>query len=177
MAKTKLPAGPTELTADWLTGALRETGVISDASVTGLDYEIIGEGVGVLGQLARFNLTYDKPEDGAPNSLVGKFPAATQENRDLANLFRFYEREVRFYEQIADEVELRTPRRYYSHFDDETNDFMLLMEDLGRAPRGGHNNPEYGAVSRHLVEQSGHTAVGLDPLWQRSDQPFRRVFI
>ena len=66
MAKTKLPAGPTELTADWLTGVLRETDVISDASVTGLDHEIIGQGVGVLGQLARFRLSYDKPEDGAP---------------------------------------------------------------------------------------------------------------
>ena len=136
MARTKLPAGPTELTAGWLTRALRETGVISDASVTGLDHEVIGQGVGVLGQLARFKLTYDNPEEGAPGSLVGKFPAATQENRDLANLFRFYEREVRFYEQIADDVELRTPRLYFSHFDDETNDFMLLMEDLSGARCG-----------------------------------------
>jgi len=71
MARTKLPAGPTELTAGWLTRALRETGVISDASVTGLDHEVIGQGVGVLGQLARFKLTYDNPEEGAPGSLVG----------------------------------------------------------------------------------------------------------
>ena len=168
MAKTKLPAGPTELTADWLTGALRETGVISDASVTGLDYEIIGEGVGVLGQLARFNLTYDKPEDGAPNSLVGKFPAATQENRDLANLFRFYEREVRFYEQIADEVELRTPRRYYSHFDDETNDFMLLMEDLGSARCGN----QVEGCARH---EAATTILNMAPFhatwWNKVDTP------
>ena len=75
--------------------------------MTGFDYEVIGEGVGVLGQLARVRLQYDKPEAGAPDTLVGKFPAAAQENRDLANLFRFYEREVRFYQQIADEVELR----------------------------------------------------------------------
>lgn len=168
MAKTKLPAGPTELTADWLTGALRETGVISDASVTGLDYEIIGEGVGVLGQLARFNLTYDKSEDGAPNSLVGKFPAATQENRDLANLFRFYEREVRFYEQIADEVELRTPRRYYSHFDDETNDFMLLMEDLGSARCGN----QVEGCARH---EAATTILNMAPFhatwWNKVDTP------
>jgi hypothetical protein len=31
-------------------------------------------------------------------TLIGKFPAAVQGNRDLANLFRFYEREVRFYQ-------------------------------------------------------------------------------
>jgi len=136
MARVKLPAGPRELTAEWLTSALRETGTISASAVTGLDYEIIGEGVGNLGQLARFGLQYDKPEDGAPASLVGKFPAAMQENRDLANLFRFYEREVRFYEQIADEVELRTPKRYYSHFDDETKDYVLLVEDMHPARCG-----------------------------------------
>jgi thiamine kinase-like enzyme len=132
----KLPAGPQELTADWLTAALRETGVISATSVRAFDYEIIGVGVGILGQLARFDLTYDSPEAGAPPSVIGKFPAAAQETRDLCNLFRFYEREVRFYERIAGEVELRTPKRYYSRFDDETNDFVLLMEDMAPAHCG-----------------------------------------
>ena len=69
-------------------------------------------------------------------SLIGKFPAAVQGNRDLANLFHFYEREVRFYERIAEAVELRTPKRYYSLFDDETNDFVLLMEDMAPARCG-----------------------------------------
>jgi len=130
MAKVKLPAGPREVTPDWLTAALRENGVISDSAVTGFEIEIIGEGVGVLGQLARFSLNYDSAEPGAPKSLIGKFPAAMQENRGLANLFRFYEREVRFYERIAEEVELRTPKRYFSHFDEDTSDFVLLIEDM-----------------------------------------------
>jgi hypothetical protein len=136
MAKVKLPCGPQELTADWLTMALRETGTISSAAVAGFDYETIGEGVGVLGQLARVVLEYDSPQHGAPASLIGKFPAAAQENRDLANLFRYYEREVRFYEQIADEVELRTPKRYYSRFDADTGDFVLLIEDMAPARCG-----------------------------------------
>jgi Ecdysteroid kinase-like family len=136
MAKVKLPAGPQELTAPWLTSALRETGAISDSAVTASDYEIIGDGVGVLGQLARVRLEYDAPEVGAPASLVAKFPATVQQNRDLANLFRFYEREVRFYEEIADQVELRTPKRYYSRFDHETCDYVLLMEDMHPARCG-----------------------------------------
>jgi hypothetical protein len=168
MPKTKLPVSPAELTAEWLTGALRETGVISDASITSLDHEIIGEGVGVLGQLARFKLTYDKPDDDAPKSLVGKFPAAMQENRDLANLFRFYEREVRFYEQIADEVELRTPKRYFSHFDDETNDFVLLMEDLSTARCGN----QVEGCARH---EATTTILNMAPFhatwWDRVDMP------
>src|SRR5436309_14824833 len=85
MAKVKLPAGPAELTPDWLTWALRETGTIGNCSVTSFEYEVIGEGVGLLGQLARVRLQYDKPEAGAPASPVGKFPAAGQANPDLAN--------------------------------------------------------------------------------------------
>jgi hypothetical protein len=168
MARVKLPASPQEVGADWLTRALRETGVITTSAVTSLDHEIIGEGVGVLGQLARFQLTYDKPEVGAPASLVGKFPAKTQENRDLANLFRFYEREVRFYEQIADDVELRTAQRYYSHFDDETNDFILLMEDLGSARCGNQ-------VAGCAREEAATTILNMAPFhatwWNKVDTP------
>src|SRR2546427_3186166 len=97
MAKVKLPAGPAELTADWLTWALRETGTIGNCSVRSFEYQVIGEGVGLLGQLARVRLQYDKLEAGAPASLVGKFPAAVREKRGLAQLFPFYERGVRVY--------------------------------------------------------------------------------
>jgi hypothetical protein len=168
MAKVRLPANPQDVTVDWLTSALRDTGTIVDSRVTGLEHEIIGEGVGVLGQLARFSLAYDSPEPEAPKSLIGKFPAAVQENRDLANLFRFYEREVRFYERIAEEVELRTPRRYYSHFDDETNDFVLLIEDMAPARCG---NQVEGCSS----EEARTTILNMAPFhatwWDRVDTP------
>ena len=168
MAKVKLPVNPQDVTPDWLTSALRDAGTISDSAVTGIDYEIIGEGVGVLGQLARFNLTYDSPEPGTPKSLIGKFPAAVQDNRDLANLFRFYEREVRFYERIADEVELRTPNRYYSHFDEDTSDFVLLIEDMHPSRCG--NQVEGCARS-----EAETTILNMAPFhatwWNRVDTP------
>lgn len=168
MAKVKLPSGPQELSAEWITSALRETGTISSSAVTGFDYEIIGEGVGVLGQLARVRLRFDSPEEGAPASLVGKFPASVQENRDLANLFRFYEREVRFYERIAEEVELRTPKRYYSHFDEETNDFVLLMEDMAPALCGNQ-------VEGCPREAAATTILNMAPFhatwWDKVDTP------
>jgi hypothetical protein len=168
MAKLKLPAGPREVTPDWLTAALRETGVISDSVVTGFDVEIIGEGVGVLGQLARFKLTYDSPEPGAPTSLVGKFPAAAQENRDLAHALHFYECEVRFYELIAEDVELRTPKRYYSYFDNDTHDFVLLMEDMAPARCGDQ-------VAGCSPEEAKQTALNIARFhatwWGRVDTP------
>lgn len=136
MAKLKIPAGPQELTPEWVTQALRQTGTITNATVRSFDTEIIAEGVGLIGQLARLKLDYDGPEAGAPRSLVAKFPAAAEENREVANIFRFYERETRFYQEIADDVELRTPRCYYSAMDTEADEYVLLLEDLAPARVG-----------------------------------------
>ena len=129
MPKTKLPAGPTELTAKWLSHAV-------GAPVRSFSNQVIGEGVGLLGQLARVNLEYEGRAEGAPRSLIAKFPAAVQENRDLANLFQFYEREVRFYEDIARRAQMATPHCFFSAFDAATGTFVLLMEDLSEARIG-----------------------------------------
>jgi len=129
-AQRPIPTNPADLTPEWLTAALRSTATVRDASITSFDSRVIGEGAGFMGQLVRLSLQYDRPEAGAPASLIAKLPAAAPENREVAAFFRFYEREVRFYEQIADQVELRTPRRYYSAFEPESGDFVLLLEDL-----------------------------------------------
>jgi aminoglycoside/choline kinase family phosphotransferase len=50
--------------------------------------------------------------------------------------FRFYEREVNFYEQVAEQVELRTPRCYFSAFEPSNGDYLLLLEDLAPAQVG-----------------------------------------
>lgn len=131
MAALPIPTGPGDVTASWLTSALRETGVLRDATVTGFDAEVIGEGAGLIGQLARLRLRYDRPDSGGPDTLIAKFPAATPENREIGNIFRFYEREIRFYEELAHRVPVRVPRRYYSAMDLERGDFVLLLEDLG----------------------------------------------
>src|SRR3989442_8413914 len=129
MPKTELPVGPGELTTDWLSDAV-------GAPVRSFSTQIIGEGVGLLGQLARVSLEYEDAPRGAPRSLIAKFPAAVQENRDLANLFQFYEREVRFYEDIAGRAQMATPRCFFSAFDAASGMFVLLMEDLSEARIG-----------------------------------------
>ena len=136
MVKQKIPAGPQDLTPEWLTQALRQSSVIGDAAVSSLETETIAEGVGLIGQLARVTPRYDRPEAGAPASLIGKFPAAAPENRELAGQLRFYEREFRFYEEIAEEVELRTPRRYFGAMDADSGEYVLLLEDLAPARVG-----------------------------------------
>ena len=105
---------PRELTAEWLTDVLRRNGAITGARVASHATKIIDEGVGFLGELARVSIAYDKADASAPPAVIAKFPAAAAENREIAMYFHFYEREVAFYQHIAERVQLRTPRCYFS---------------------------------------------------------------
>ena len=127
---------PGEVTDKWLTDVLRLSGAITKASVTSHATKIIGEGVGFMGELARVSLQYDKPEPGAPAVVIAKFAAAAPENREVAMYFHFYEREVSFYQHVAERVQLRTPRCYFSAFEPSNGDYVLLLEDLAPAVVG-----------------------------------------
>ncbi len=136
MGTTSYPTAPEQVTSEWLTRALRGSGALKDASVASHRAKIIGEGVGFMGQLAHIALDYDRPEPDAPRSVIAKFPAAAQENRDIAMYFHCYERETGFYQHIAGNVSLRTPRCYFNAFDPSNGDFVLLLEDLAPAAVG-----------------------------------------
>ena len=133
MSDLNIPAA-NGITAEWLTSALRSGGAITDSTVTSIEVEgDIAAGVGFMGQLAKVTATYDRPEDGAPASFIAKFPAAAPDNREIAEIFRFYEIETRFYQQLAGEVGFSTPKMYYGDIDMESGDFVLLLQDLAPA--------------------------------------------
>ncbi|HSL57999.1 MAG TPA: phosphotransferase, partial [Acidimicrobiales bacterium] len=132
MTDARFPASPDEVGPAWYTAALRTTGTIADgASVTAVDTEQIGVGVGVLALLWRCRFTYDQPGAG-PDTAVLKLPATAPHSRQLSDAFRFYEREVRFYEVIGHGTPLTTADRYFTDLDPESGDFVLIMEDFGQ---------------------------------------------
>ena len=132
LAMTEIPSTTEEATAAFVTDALRAGGVIgADTSVAEVSHETIGVGVGIVGQLARLALRYEGPARGAPGTVILKIPSQYPENRAVGDHFNFYEREGRFYEQIGDKVDIRTPRCYWNHVDVDQQRFALLLEDLG----------------------------------------------
>ncbi len=131
----KIPADHEGLTSEWLTQALREKGTIKGASVSSFEAKVMG-GQGIYGQIRRLSLQYDLYEEGAPRSLIAKFPSPDPAMRARAIAQSNYEREVRFYEEVADEIALRTPRCYYSAIDTEGGEYVLLLEDLAPARIG-----------------------------------------
>jgi thiamine kinase-like enzyme len=127
-----LPMLTADATPEFMTDALRAGGVIDGATrVSEVGHEPVGEGVGIVGQLARLQLRYEGTALGAPGTVIIKLPSQFPENRAVGDHFNFYEREGRFYQQLSDKISTRTPRCYWNHLDPATNSFGLLLEDLG----------------------------------------------
>lgn len=137
MTTRTYPTHPGELTEAWLTETLRASGTLDPAtSVSGFTTEPVGEGIGMLGVLVRVRLAYEPPAPNAPVSLIAKFPTTVAGNRAVAMAFRLYEREIRFYLDIAPQVEVSAPRCYGGEIDPVSGDAVLILEDLGEYTMG-----------------------------------------
>lgn len=112
-----IPAQPSDVTPEWLTAALRESGMLSLSRVIGMQAQALGVGEGFVGSLARMRLELDRPEPGAPASVIAKFPIEDETSKGIGEAFGAYEREIRFYRELAAQVPIRTPRFYYGAFD------------------------------------------------------------
>lgn len=133
-ADVPIVALPEDVTAEWLTAALRRGGVIGQTTVT--DFTSKSVGAGMLGDSVRFALTYDRPVEGAPASVVGKFASADPVSKATGAGVGLYMKEVGFYRDIRDTVAIRTPTPYFAEINPETQDFTLLLEDMGPARQG-----------------------------------------
>ena len=117
-----------DVTSEWLTEKLKANGKLKSA-VTSVEVITIGEGVGLMGELGRLNLTYAEPE-ALPATMVIKC-AAQNENINVARALDFYNREVNFYNNVGADSGLKTPDSYYGAVDQDTYDCVILMQDLG----------------------------------------------
>lgn len=127
-----VPTTTQDATSEFLTHALRTSGVLDDGSaVAEVEHDRIGEGVGLMCELARLTLRYSGPAHGAPSSVIVKVPSNAPENRNVGNHFRLYEREGRFYQHLGDAVPVRTPRCLANFIDVDNGLYALVLEDFG----------------------------------------------
>ncbi len=136
MADVGFPTTVEAITPDWLTGVLSERLNLGGAKVTGFEVKDVGAGLGFLGRVCRLALTYDRPAPTAPASIIAKLPSFDPGARMVTTTFRHYEKEVRFYQQMAKANCLRSAGSYFEAFDPESGDFALLLEDMAPARNG-----------------------------------------
>jgi hypothetical protein len=135
MAIPDIPKSPDALSPEWLTAALQSGGA-GNVRVASFDYEPIAAGVGFLGKLGRLRLRYAEGGKDLPRTLVVKQPTQDAKSRQLAMMFRFYEREVSFYREVGPTAGIRIPTMHFGAADRQSGDFVMLMEDLAPARVG-----------------------------------------
>jgi len=119
-----------DLTPAWLTDMLRSNGVLDDVtSVATVEVAPFGSAESMMSSLHRVTLSFDGDTD-APSTLVVKLASPSEAQRFVAGLFKFYEREIRFYNEIAPQVTITVPRCYRADFDPEDQSFVLVLEEL-----------------------------------------------
>jgi hypothetical protein len=152
--------GPDRVDAAWLTDVLADAGALEGARVVGVRAEPVG--TGQMGLTTRLHLTYDRLAPGAPATVVGKFPSADAVSRQTGAATRSYEREARFYEELAATVAVRVPHCWSVAFDPATHCFHLLLEDL--APR--RQGDQLAGCSLEVARAALDQLVGLHaPRW------------
>jgi hypothetical protein len=114
---SQIPQRLDELTPAWLTAALG-TRLLGDARVARIACEPLGEGEGFVGQLARVRLELDRAAPGVPTRIIVKLPTAIAHNRATGEMLGAYEREVRFYRELAREVGYRTAHVFHADMDE-----------------------------------------------------------
>src|SRR4029453_19354946 len=89
-----------------------------------------------LGKLGRLHLRYADDDKKLPRTLIVKQPTQDAKGRQLAMMFRFYEREVCFYREVGSAAGIRVPTMHFGAAEPRSGDFVMLMEDLAPARLG-----------------------------------------
>jgi hypothetical protein len=120
---------------DWLTQALRESQIPDDVSVVGFQPKIIGIDAGFLGEIALLEVQYSSSAIDAPATMILKIPTSS-ENRQVGQSIGVYEREVRFYTELRQLVNVRTPDCYYGDMNvsNDPEKSMAAIKFINRLP-------------------------------------------
>ena len=120
-----VPAQVADITLEWLNEVLDgKVGRISSFTA-----EPLGQGVGILGELARLTFGYVDGHVG-PATMIIKCQSPAPENQFLGRVMGFYLREVNFYRHVADSLTIRVPHAYHVDAADDGLPFVLLLEEI-----------------------------------------------
>ncbi len=118
-------------------------------------------GSGHVGSLVQVALDYGMASMHLPRTMMAKFSSFDERIRMISNELGFFEREVRFYNEIASTMDLRTPHCYYAAFDPVQGRSLLLLEDLS----GYHFESWPAGCSMERARQAVQEMAKLHAAW------------
>ncbi len=161
MTQTDVRDDPLAIDAAWMTEAMESAGVARGAQVTSVEF--LGfVGTGQMSRNARLSLSWDRPGDDRPTSVVGKFPSDDPAAREGAYAYGSYFHEFVFYSELASTVDVATPACFVARYDAETRNFVLILEDMVGCEQGN----QLTGCSEDEIDLAIEQAVGLHaPRW------------
>ena len=120
-------------TPEWLTHVLRHSGSIpTSTTATSVSHEILGQGEGFMGELARLTVGYDG--EPGPATLIAKIPTQVAHNRARGRSLGVYQREVRVYADLLPDLPIPVPKVYAAIYE-ETGEEPAILEQMRRAEK------------------------------------------
>lgn len=126
-------------------------------------------GTGQMSRNARFRLDWGGAGTGAePPSVVVKVPSSHDNTRALSFQYPIYSRECDFYRSIHSMVDVIAPMSHAVHFDQEGQDFAIVLEDLAESEQGD----QFSEVTDDQLVLAIQQAAALQgPVWGRTTGP------
>ena len=117
-----------DVSAEWLAEAM-------GVGIESIELHPIAAGEGFMGQLARVRIHSSDPTDSSvPASVIVKLASADPGAQFIGQMMRVWEREHRFYADVAPHVQVRVPHVYVNIADPP----CLVLEDLAPSIAGDH---------------------------------------
>jgi len=124
-----IPKRTKRITSEWLNHTLHDSGYLKDSNIESISREPWGKGEGFMSDMARLTITYDKESPNLPKTMIIKMPTTFRTALDIGLQYNVYEKEIRFYNEIAPKSPIRVPGLIYSDYDLEAKKYILILED------------------------------------------------
>lgn len=125
---TNLPETMGDVTAAWLNQAVQDHPVFRGKRIASARGRQLGEGIGQMSALARFELAYEG--ERGPASLVVKLHAPFEAMRAVGVRYEMFARETAFFQTLAREVTVPIPEVYFVGWDSASVRNAVVMQDL-----------------------------------------------
>jgi hypothetical protein len=141
----RIPRGIEGVTAAYLTALLRDGGSLEPSvAVTAVEVQAAGdEGKGLTSDVFFLQLSFDKPSATCPANVVLKMPNSNFEMRVFFSLTGMVTAELGFLRNYplhmaarASDRQLRTPRLLGSRYNERTQSFVMVSDDMRPAKPG-----------------------------------------
>ena len=159
-----IPKSMQDVTDQWLIDNISAHPDFANDRITSVNREPVGEGIGQVGE---FNRVMVETESAQKISLFLKLRAPVEGMHAVALRYKMYEKEVRFYTELAQQMSVRTPKVFYADYEPATENVALLLEFMD-----GWHSPDQitGASHTQTVAAIKQLANINAPYWNRTQE-------